>query len=207
MLNGGKVNGVQCYRADPAMGLIKAGGFHALNVTQTTPPVGPHGALSQVLFSADGTKVMVSYKGRPAELGTYVNGFVGRWTVQPNGTLDDNSWEDIVPDNAVGALRPFGMNNIPGTDAVLATDSEIGVSVYDFARGVSNALPIPGQGATCWTTYSNTTGTYFLTDFFKSILYEATVGKNFELNITNQIQLPMDSTPLDLCVGTIKQQE
>jgi hypothetical protein len=160
------------------------------------------------MFNEDGSKVLVSFKGRPAELGTYVNGYVARWSMMANGTLDVNSFESIVPDNAVGGLRPFGMANIPGTDAVIATDSQLGVSVYDFASGKSVGLPIPNQGATCWTsTLSNTTGTFFLTDFFTNLIYEAKVGDDLSLNITNAIQLPMESTPLDVTLGTASGQE
>jgi len=208
VLNGGKVNGVMCYTADAKEGLKPSGKFHALSVEQTTPPVGPHGALSQVMFSTDGSKVIVSFKGRPAELGTYANGYVARWNMFSNGTLDSDSFESIVPDNATGALRPFGMANIPGTDAVIATDSQIGVSVYDFKTGKSIGLPIKNQGATCWISeLSNTTGTYFLTDFFTSLIYEAKVGDDLSLNVTNAIQLPMGSTPLDVTLGKAGGQE
>ena len=58
------MNGVQCYKADANMGLVPNGAFHPLGVTQTTPPIGPHGALSQVMFSEAGSKLIVSFKGR-----------------------------------------------------------------------------------------------------------------------------------------------
>lgn len=179
-----------------------------MGVVQTTPPIGPHGALSQIMFSPDGSRLIVSFKGRPSMLGEYVNGFVNRWKMATNGTIMPNTQQSIVPDNASGALRPFGMANIPGTEAVIATDSEIGVSVYDFATGRSVGLPIKNQGATCWTSdRSNVTGTFFLTDFFTSLIYEAEVGNDLALKITNSIQLPDASTPLDVVLGTVNGKE
>jgi len=74
-LNGGAVNGINCYKPDPKLGLIeKPNTLRSLGIKQSTPPTGPPGTASQILLSPDGKKVIASVKGVPPAPGKVASG-------------------------------------------------------------------------------------------------------------------------------------
>lgn len=201
VLNGGKVNGLQCFKVDPTRGMQSHGRFYSFGLNQTTPPSGPNGAVSHVLFSADGSKLRATVKGIPPS----IIGFIATWNVAHDGTLS-SSFTKTYPPSGEG-LAPFGMANIVGaSDAVMATDPALGLTVYDFAKAKTTYAPltIDGQLATCWVEYSKATSSYWLSDVGSNKIYEVSVEKKtLKPTLLNTFNLADSNNPTDVAVGTI----
>ncbi|KZT33634.1 hypothetical protein SISSUDRAFT_1065978 [Sistotremastrum suecicum HHB10207 ss-3] len=216
--NGGAVNGVQCFKADNKQGLIEIQNtLRPLNIKQSTPPTGPAGTVSHILFSEDGTKLFASVKGVPPTPGTSPShilqlsdpliqtnkGFIATWDVNPDGTLSP-SFKSSPPSK--GGLLPFSMTVIPGKNSILNTDAGVGFSVFDFSKGdqaSSSVIPINGQKATCWSSFSTKTGTFFLTDIGTSTVSEVQVDGNLKGSIVKQYPLAPNSATIDNEVATV----
>lgn len=83
-------------------------------------------------------------------------------------------------------MLPFSMTPIPGKNALLNTDAGVGFSVFDFTSGdvaSTTTIPIKGQKATCWSSYSPKTGTFFLTDAGDSNIIEVEVNNKLKGSI------------------------
>ncbi|KAF8520244.1 hypothetical protein BU17DRAFT_75781 [Hysterangium stoloniferum] len=182
VLNGGRLNGVNCYKQDPSLGLVQMSNtLRSLNLNVTTPPSGPVGTVSDVIFNEDGTQLLAAVKGVPP-----AEGFVASWAVDPtSGDLAEDFIRTASPPSGV----PFSMTIIPGKDAVLSADPIGGFDIFDFRnaqQGSSTAFPIPGQLALCWTTFSKETGNFYLIDAGTSIITEVNVDSNLNATIVNQ---------------------
>jgi len=188
VLNGGANNGVACFSATAETGMAPlANTARDLKVNQTTPPNGPAGTMSHVIFSEDGTQLFAAVKGVPP-----TPGFLAAFDVAQDGSLSSD-FTTSTP--ASGGLLPFGMTAIPGTKAVLSTDAAVGYTIFDFSAGsnATNAVfPIEGQGATCWVAHSTKTGNFYLTDLDTSIVTEVNVDSN--LNSTIVAQYPQGNS-------------
>jgi len=203
VVNGGAVNGVQCFKPDENLGLIAMSNTtRSLKLPQTTPPTGPAGTVSDILFSEDSKKLLVSVKGLPP-----TPGFVASWDVEDDGSL---SADFIASPPAQGGLLPFSMSIIPGKNAVLATDAGIGFSTFDLstlgAAGTtakSQVFPIDGQGATCWSSFSQKTGSFFLTDVRTSIVTEVAIADDLSGKIVKQYPLTPGSATIDNAIAKL----
>lgn len=109
------------------------------------------------------------------------------WDVAADGSLS----KDFVKVNpATGGLLPFSMTVIPGMNAILSTDAGVGFDIYDLSTVKANSanasspknsvVAIKGQGATCWSSFSQKTGNFYLTDIGTSIVTEVNVDKNLK---------------------------
>lgn len=182
-LNGGAINGVSCYTVDQQQGLVpQANTVRSLGLNQTTPATGPAGSASHIVFSENGQSLIASVKGIPPQ-----PGFLAVWDVAEDGSLSED-FQSIAP--GPGGLLPFSMTIIPGKDAILATDAGIGFDIFDFSNpstsNKSSVVPIAGQGATCWSSFSNKTGNFYLTDIETSIVTEVNVDVNLKGTIVKQ---------------------
>jgi len=203
VLNGGAVNGVNCYTVDSKSGLtVKPNTLRALNVNQTTPANGPAGSLSQVIFSEDGKYLVASIKGIPP-----TPGFLALWDIMEDGILSQNLTK-VYPGQ--GGLLPFSMTPIPGTTAILATDAGVGFDIFDLSniQEASNSskttvIPIAGQSATCWSSYSPKTGNFYLTDIGTSIVTEVNVDQNLKGSIVKQYPQMANSATIDNDIASI----
>jgi hypothetical protein len=202
VVNGGAVDGVSCFSVDENKGLAPmVNSTRALNLKQTTPPTGPPNTVSDIIFNEDETKLLVSVKGIPPTPGR-----ISAFDVDPkDGSLSETS-VDSTPSQ--GGVVPFSMTNIPGKNALLNTDAAVGFAVYDFSKGAdaaatSTIIPIEGQGATCWSNFSNKTGTFFLTDIVTSTVTEVKVDDNLTGSIVKQYPLAADSGTIDNAIATI----
>lgn len=191
-LNGGKVNGVSCFKPDAKKGLTPIKNTtRSLGLNQTTPANGPAGSVSHVLFNQDGSQLVASVKGIPPN-----PGFLAVWTVEQDGSLSQ-TFNAITP--PTGGLLPFGMAVIDGTSALMVTDAGIGFDVIDLnqdfstakgkktgiqsaaaatvtAAGTSSANAVSGQKAVCWAAFSKQSGTFFLTDIGTDQITEVSVN-------------------------------
>ena len=134
-----------------------------LGMNQTTPPMGPLGTASQVIFSQDNTVVYAAVKGNPD---TNVTGYIAAWNMTDAG-LSEQFTRIGLPQ---GAVAPFSLTPIPNANAFFAADAGIGADVFDFSQGPTVAGPntqsfaIPNQGAVCWSAHSPATGSYYVSD-------------------------------------------
>jgi len=200
-LNGGAVNGVNCFRVDNRTGLTPLPNTNrSLNLNQTTPATGPAGTPSHLIFSEDNRQLIASVKGTPPQ-----PGFFAVWDVANDGSLSQNFV--TVPPNQ-GGLLPFSMTLIPGQNALLATDAGVGFDILDLANPTSpnnrsSVVPIQGQGATCWSSHSPKTGNFYLTDIATSLVTEVNVDSNLRGTIVNQYPQGNNSAVIDNDIASV----
>jgi hypothetical protein len=204
VLNGGAAAGVKCFSVDAKKGLSGiANTDRVLSLNQTTPATGPAGSASHILFSEDGTQLLASIKGTPAQ-----PGFLAIWDVAAKDNSLSAQFAAVKP--ASGAL-PFGMSLIPGANAVLATDPAIGFDVVPFGKGAvagtASSTNVSGQAAVCWSSHSAKTGNFYLTDIGTSLVTEVSVDKNLKAKIVKQYQQAMGSATIDTDIATVGSQE
>lgn len=172
-----------CYKVDSQLGLVAIPNtLRSIGFNQTTPPNGPAGTASHIVFSEDGTKLLASIKGVPP-----TPGFLAVWDVASDGTLSQD-FASVAP--ASGGLLPFSMTVIPGKNAILATDAGVGFDIFDFSNvdvaknqtssSKDSVVPIDGQMATCWSSFSTKTGNFYLTDIGTSMVTEVNVDDNLK---------------------------
>ena len=66
---GGAVAGVTCFSVDLEKGLRALGGLRAIALNQTTPPVGPAGTVSDIVFNPSQTALIAVVKGNGMDTG------------------------------------------------------------------------------------------------------------------------------------------
>jgi len=168
----------------------------SLGLNQTTPATGPPGTVSDILFSEDGKKLLVSVKGTPPQ-----PGFIAQWDVAADGSLSQ-AFKSLI---ATAGGLPFGMSIIPGQNALFATDAAVGGSTFSLEGSEStSAIPVEGQGAVCWSARSPKTGSFFVTDIKTSKVTEITVGKDLKGNVVKQYPQTANSGTIDDAIATIK---
>jgi len=202
VLNGGAVNGVNCFTVHPVLGLVpKPNTQRFLNVTQTTPPTGPLGSLSTIVFSPDEKKLLVAVKGLDAT----TNGFVAAWSIASDGSLSKDHVKSF-PDDA--GRVPFTLVNIPGTNAYVSADPTVGFITWDFgnstslsATGVSTT--VPNQILACWTAYSSKSGNFYIIDPIASTISEVHFDAKLNPTIVKQYPQIPNSATLDSFVSIV----
>ncbi|KAN0102801.1 hypothetical protein V8E51_011114 [Hyaloscypha variabilis] len=149
VINGGSVAGVTCFSVDHAKGLSPQGGLRPIALGQTTPPVGPPGTASDIVFNPSETALFVSIKGAPPTPGSiYVYPVI-------NGAV---STTPVVSKPAT-LLVDFSLNFL-GTDSrAVITDPAYGASLVDISSTytvtVSKQIVVTGEKAICWATFSS----------------------------------------------------
>lgn len=148
------------------------------------------GTASQIVFS--GTQLIASIKGIPP-----TPGFLAVWDVGTGGSLSE-TYTSIAP--PTGGILPFSMTPIQGKNAFLVTDPALGFDIFDLSASTttndtkSSAVGIPNQGAVCWSSFSNKTGSYYLTDVGTSIVTEVSVDDNLKGSIVKVSRVVLDTT-------------
>ncbi|KAI0358021.1 hypothetical protein OH77DRAFT_1421289 [Trametes cingulata] len=197
VLNGGAVSSVNCFNVDKKLGLVSIpNSRRELSLNQTTPPSGPPGTASQIVFNHDESKLIASVKGNPPAVG-----FLAIWDVASDGSL---SSEFTKMDTVSGGSLTFSLTPIPGKNAFVSTDPGVGFAILDlddFSK--SSAIAIPGQGATCWSSFSPKTGNFFLSDANTAIITEVHVDSNLKGSIVKQYPLGPNAATIDNDVATI----
>ncbi|KAJ8495345.1 hypothetical protein ONZ51_g1762 [Trametes cubensis] len=197
VLNGGAVAGVNCFTVDKTLGLVSIpNSLRTIALNQTTPPAGPPGTASQITFNDDESKLIASFKGLAPAVG-----FLALWDVQPDGSL---STEFTKMDTLPGGSLTFSLTPIPGKNAFVSTDPGVGFTVFDLddpSKG--SVIPIPGQGATCWSSFSAKTGNFFLDDVSTATVTEVHVDDNLKASIVKQYPLGSGAGTIDNDVATI----
>ncbi|KAG8731387.1 hypothetical protein FRC12_019759 [Ceratobasidium sp. 428] len=200
VLNGGRINGVQCYWTDMIKGLVPIPNTtRSLGLNQTTPATGPPGSVSNIIFSADGEELYVSVKGVAP-----TPGFVATYKVnKADGSLSDKL---VKTTPATGGVSPFSMTLIPYTKALLATDPAIGFGIFDFSKGSpahSTIHPVQNQRANCWSVLSRKNGNIYLVDPGAAAITEVHVDRKLSASVVNQYPLAAGSGPLDSIIASV----
>ncbi|KAL0580972.1 hypothetical protein V5O48_001064 [Marasmius crinis-equi] len=207
-LNGGEVNSVSCFKVDKENGLTPlAGGNRALGLNQTTPGTGVAGSVSHVLFSEDDKQLIASVKGvaDPEK----VVGALAVFDVADDGSLSKDFKVLAPPANG---LAPFGMALVPGNKAVVVADPNNGFDVIDLEKGDSAdsksvAVDVDNQKAIGWTSRSQKTGNFFLSDSVTGRVTEVKVDDNLKGSVVSETDLGNDSGSIDNTVATIKDKD
>jgi len=149
VINGGAVAGVTCFSTDHAKGLTPQGGLRPIALGQTTPPVGPPGTASDIVFNPSGTALFVTIKGAPPTPGSiYVYPVIqGAVSTTP------------VVSKPATLLVDFSLNFLGSDDSAVVVDPTYGASLIDispsYAVTVSKQIVVAGEAAICWSAFSD----------------------------------------------------
>ncbi|KAM5544294.1 hypothetical protein V8D89_001954 [Ganoderma adspersum] len=200
VLNGGAINGVNCFSVDMKRGLVALPNtVRSLNFNQTTPANGPPGTFSQLTFSADDTKLIASYKGANGP------GFLLTWDVQPTSGALSPDYTKVAVD---GVMLPFSLTHIPGENAFLLTDPGRGFEVVDLSgKQRGSAVSVSGNGATCWGTRSGKTGNYYTVDVGANAVREVHLDENLKASVVATYTVANGTSPIDPETATIRNKD
>ncbi|KAF7354651.1 hypothetical protein MSAN_01378700 [Mycena sanguinolenta] len=177
VLNAGKVNGVSCYKFDHTGLTPIKNSIRSLGLNQTTPATGPPNTPSQIIFSQDETQLIVSVKA----------GYLAVWDINSDGSL--STTYNTVSGGVLPLLaQPHSREERPGC---LGPWPVGGVSV-----------PIPNQGASCWSVYSAESGNFYIIDVGISVITEVAVTNSLNSSIVKQYNVVPDG-PIDSSVATL----
>ncbi|KAJ7449187.1 hypothetical protein FB451DRAFT_1354830 [Mycena latifolia] len=193
VVNGGKINGVSCYKFDTAMGLTPLeNSIRSLKLNQTTPATGPANTPSQMLFSPDEKQLIVSVKA----------GFLAIWDINADGSLSTNFR------TVSGGVLPFSLLYIPGKNAIIASDPGVGYDIFnlDAPQTIAVSTDIPGQTLTCWSVYSQKSSNFYMVDVGVDTITEVHITGSLNSSIVKQYSVGTDG-PIDTDVATIGNQD
>ncbi|KAJ3031047.1 hypothetical protein HDV00_008531 [Rhizophlyctis rosea] len=203
VVNGGKRNGVKCFRImDTVAGRWMMGGINEMSydigLNQTTPATGPAGSVSDIVFSPDESSIIVSIKGTPM-------GPPGYLITLP---IHNNRFLSPVFSTPMGGTLPFSITPIHNT-GLLVTDPAIGAEIFALDRGQpswSQPISIPNNGATCWSAYSQTTGSHYAIDAMGRVTELRIDERSLRVQIGQQLQFASKSA-LDGAVARVGRYE
>ncbi|KIJ24053.1 hypothetical protein M422DRAFT_275253 [Sphaerobolus stellatus SS14] len=184
-LNGGRVNGVSCFKPSDSKGLVPVpNSQRLLNLNQTTPPNFALGnGFDQVLSNEAENQLLASVQ----RINGTNRGFLAVWDINPlTGALSKNFREL----NVAGASLPFGMTILPGKKAALVTDPDLGYEISTSAAKTEVK-----------------TDHVFLINFGTSLINEVAVDHNLGSSIVSQLALDTDSFPSDSQITTVHANE
>lgn len=161
----GAVAGISCANFDNQNGLGQMDALRAIDLGQTTPPVGPTNTVSQSFFSEDESKLFTTVKGDPTVNNT---GFFSVFPVQAGNGAAQLATQD-TRSSPPGTAVLFGAALIPGSSNVFTTDASFGAAILNVDDSTNQASlvanqTIADQKATCWATFSPATKSAFITD-------------------------------------------
>ncbi|TGO45048.1 hypothetical protein BCON_0430g00050 [Botryotinia convoluta] len=160
VLNGGAVAGIFCFLTHYKKGLSAIGSFRPIALNQTTPPVGPAGTVSDLLFNPSQSTLLASVKG---------NGFIPGSFIAYPVSQSDNSISSIPIISEPPQVRlNFGISFLGSDHRLAVSDPAIGASLVSISSSsiVTADVPITvaGESAVCWTEYNRKRGELYLMD-------------------------------------------
>lgn len=187
--------GVSC-SSFSATGLGVMDDLRAIDLQQTTPPVGPTNTLSQLFFSSDDNTLFATVKGDPTKNNT---GFLAAYSVEKTSDCDAgfSVSQEGVQSSPAGTAVLFGSSTIPGSGDLFVTDASFGAAVLSIDPKTSISTVkgkgvIEDQKATCWATVSKASGTAFVTDVEINRLVEMSLS---DASILGTIDLSSNGDP------------
>ncbi|KAI9757996.1 MAG: hypothetical protein M4579_003232 [Chaenotheca gracillima] len=207
--NSGAKSGIACFSMSSRRGLRPLDKkLRSIPLNQSTPPSGPPSTISDTFFSSDSSYLFATVKGDGAN-NTSNPGFLSVFPVK-DGKVSRKETRSSPP----GTTTLFGSVPLPnsrrddGSSGIFISDPGFGgltVSVSkEHRRGdpsVSTLATsrVDGQKASCWSTYSDKTGTAFLGDAGLNRLVEIDTASGAIVSETS----PSNGNPgmLDLVAG------
>ncbi|KAK1808853.1 hypothetical protein LTR12_016799 [Friedmanniomyces endolithicus] len=165
VLNGGTKAGVSCFNVDPDHGLRAAGPLRSLGsaIDETTPPTGPPGSSSEILFNPTSSAVIVSIKGSGPP------GYIVAFPVEHNQVSTAgvfNQVSDIKLDFAAIFIN---------RTSLFLVDPSFGASILeinsDYTVTEKVHTVIRNQSAVCWANYDVATNTAYAIDAGQPVVY------------------------------------
>jgi len=208
VLTGGHITGIRCFTYN-SLGLNWISSFDrdlTPYISQTFPADVRPGTLSQIQFSADNRALIISVKGSNSTLPGYLLFYL------LNKNYDGLALNPIrqTPPHAV---KPFSMTLVE-TNGLLITDPGArGVLTLTYSStsgAIDNNMFTPIDAtiaaALCWSTYSLTTGNYYVIGAKPAAIVELNIDISSTLNpakIIRYYPLPKNTGALDATVLTL----
>jgi hypothetical protein len=159
VINGGAVAGVSCYSTDHAKGLEPLGGLRPIPLGQATPPVGPPGTVSDLVFNPSSTALIAIIKGNGKD-----PGFIYAYPVRHDSSISTTP----IISRPAGLLVDFSISFLEDDSRAIITDPTYGASIMhiseNFEFSVATKIPIAGEAAVCWSVYSQRFNTIYVFD-------------------------------------------
>lgn len=159
VINGGAVAGVSCYSTDHVKGLKPLGGLRPIALNQTTPPIGPPGTVSDLVFNPSFTALIAVIKGNGKD-----PGFIYAYPVKHDGSISTTP----IISRPAELLVDFSISFLGDDSRAIITDPAYGASIVhiseDFKFSVATKIPIAGEAAVCWSVYSQRFNTIYVFD-------------------------------------------
>lgn len=125
---------------------------------QTTPPVGPPGTASDLVFNPSQTALIATVKGNGVD-----PGYIYAYPVNYDGSVSTTP----IVSRPSELLIDFSVSFIDDSNAVI-TDPVYGATLvdvsWDFKFTVQTKIVVAGEGAICWSVYSPRFNTVYLID-------------------------------------------
>ncbi|KAG0648291.1 hypothetical protein D0Z07_5393 [Hyphodiscus hymeniophilus] len=158
VLNGGATAGITCFSTDHAKGLTPLGDLRPLSLNQTTPPSGPPGTASDLVFNPSQTALIATIKGNGVD-----PGFIYAYPVEKDGSI---STRPVLSRPAELNVN-FAVSFIDDAHAIIV-DPSFGSALVDVSSDlkftVQYKLVVAGQKAICWSVYAPRFGVVFAID-------------------------------------------
>ncbi|SCU77296.1 LAME_0A00540g1_1 [Lachancea meyersii CBS 8951] len=163
----GTRSGVACAPYSPFVGIGKMDFLRPFDLDQSETPVGPLDTVSQVLFSDDETKLLVTVKGAPAMGKT---GFLAVFPVTGQClTGEAKVAASRIESTLNGTVALFGFEQIANSNRYFVADAGYGAAIISVDENTDSSQllhkqVISDQKATCWAAISPATNSVFVTD-------------------------------------------
>ncbi|KAL2817696.1 hypothetical protein BDW59DRAFT_182215 [Aspergillus cavernicola] len=197
----GRKAGISC-ASFTEHGLDMMDALRPYNLNQTTPPSGPPNGIAHTFFSADESQLFTTVKGTPgADIGFFsvfpVRGSDACASGKKSATLARHD----IRSSFNGTNLLFGSAIVPSSSHIFVTDPTFGVAVLDVNENTHKTkllsrVPIPGQMALCWASYSAARRTVFVSDGALNRLVELNAT---DASIVSVVHLPnQDPSHIDI---------
>lgn len=151
--------GVACYSVSKRRGLEALGGLRPIALNQTTPPVGPPGTVSDLVFNPSSSALIATIKGSPTAPGSIY--------AYPVSRSCEVSTKPVVSQPS-SLLLDFSISFLGCDSRAVITDPAYGASIVDISKNleftVSKKVEIAGQKATCWSVYNPKSNAIYVFD-------------------------------------------
>ncbi|CAF1264702.1 unnamed protein product [Rotaria sp. Silwood1] len=207
VLTGGNATGIRCFTYNTS-GLYVISSFDrdlTSYISQSFPPSGPKGTMSEIIFSADNSALIIAVKG-------YNNTMPGYLLFYPfNGS--NMLATTPMKQTPTNGILPFSMTLVNMNGLLVTDPGPNGVLTMNYMAkngSISNTmLTIINStlaGALCWSTYSPMTGNYYVIGSNPAAIVELNVNLSSTLTpvqIIRYYSLPNNTGALDATVVNV----
>lgn len=153
---------ITCFDVHPETGLrVKGGPISLPSVRQSTPPNGPGGTASDVVFNPSQTALFVTVKSNITASPGYIYAFpIDEVSGSPAGNR-------VVVSRPASLFHDFSLTFLNDNGAVIS-DTVTGVAILDISSTLDvtvwKSIIVPGNKASCWTVYAREFNSIYVMD-------------------------------------------